>query len=618
MTAIATMALRRQTTLKAACLAATLMFGVQAPASAQGAGETAAEAAAPQETALSIPRPNAAPALAGMPQPLAPSDAVRLRRIFDYQARGEITAAIRETERLEDRRLMGHVLADRWLRGGHGHANPTAAELIAWINENPDNPDAPSIQALLQSKAPAAAVPSVSEGESLAQGDEDVPEERDNGARPWRRQASLDRAVRDRAYDGDVAGAMAAIAKGKAEPAYAAVLQGEVALALFHQGRDEEAWRLAADAAQRAPNEAHPSFVAGLAAWGLGRYDVAMRHFEASARADSGTPALRAAAAFWTARAAIHARQPRLYLPWMLQASQEPRTFYGLVARRLLGLAPGFAWEREVPGAAEAAALAETAGGWRALALLQIGQRDRAEAELRRLYSVARGNPGMLRAMLAVSTQSGMTELASQLATVVQDADGRPRDFARFPLPPLMPQGGYRIDPAVLYAIARQESNFNERAVSGAGARGLMQIMPATASYVLGDRSLRTSKGARRLNDPALSLELAQRYLLHLSSLDSVGDDLIRVLAAYNNGPGNLSRWLPGARHQGDPFLFIESIPVNETRAYVQRVLAYSWIYASRLGLPSPSLEALAAGGFPRFSATAGLETVMQAAGARR
>jgi soluble lytic murein transglycosylase-like protein len=88
-----------------------------------------------------------------------------------------------------------------------------------------------------------------------------------------------------------------------------------------------------------------------------------------------------------------------------------------------------------------------------------------------------------------------------------------------------------------------------------------------------------------------------------------VGGDLIRLLAAYNNGPGNLSRWQPAVRHRGDPFLFIESIPVTETRSFVQRVLSYSWIYAARLGLPAPSLDDLAAGRFPRF---AGVEDVAQ------
>ena len=88
--------------------------------------------------------------------------------------------------------------------------------------------------------------------------------------------------------------------------------------------------------------------------------------------------------------------------------------------------------------------------------------------------------------------------------------------------------------------------------------------------------------------------------------------ELIRVLAAYNAGPGNLQRWQPANRHRDDPFLFIEAIPYDETRAYVQRVLAYSWIYASRLGLPAPSLDALAAGAFPRFMETAEVEAMLR------
>jgi soluble lytic murein transglycosylase len=74
------------------------------------------------------------------------------------------------------------------------------------------------------------------------------------------------------------------------------------------------------------------------------------------------------------------------------------------------------------------------------------------------------------------------------------------------------------------------------------------------------------------------------------------------VLAAYNAGPGNLSKWLPAHGHRDDPFLFIEAIPIDETRDFVRRVLAFSWIYASRLGLPAPSLDELAAGSFPRFA----------------
>ncbi|MFC3123641.1 lytic transglycosylase domain-containing protein [Pseudoroseomonas globiformis] len=514
------------------------------------------------EEAMSVPRPSRH-GIAGLPQPLAASDAARLSRIFALQRQGDFDAAEVEARRLDDRRLIGHVQADRWRRAP---TPPSTPELHDWLTRHSDLPDAGAIHAMLSQRLPRnVPQPPVPTDDSLP--------------------ADIDMAPEDRA---------------PASASRDAVSRTEVAQTAFHQGRDEEAYRIAADVAKRNPTLAHPAYVAGLAAWGMGWQDRALTQFEAAARAENAAPALRAAAAFWTARAAIRTRRPQLYVPWMLQAAQEPRSFYGMIARRVLGLSPGFAWERDVAGAAESAALAETAAGWRALALLQIGERERAEQELRRLWPIAKGNPALLRAVLAVASQAGLTDLASQVAGLVQSADGRPRDFDRYPLPHLEPMSGFRVDPALLYGLALQESRFDPKAVSPAGARGLMQIMPATAAYIVGDPSL-NGAGIRRLHDPGFSLELAQRYLHHLTAREVVDGDLIRLLAAYNNGPGNVGRWAPNVRHQDDPFLFIESIPVGETRGFVQRVLTYSWIYASRLGLPSPSLDALAQGEFPRF-----------------
>ncbi|WP_318987476.1 lytic transglycosylase domain-containing protein [Falsiroseomonas ponticola] len=507
---------------------------------------------------------------------------------------------MREIERLDDRRLVGHVLADRWLRGHE----PPLPELLSWLTDYADHPDAPRIHAMLVRRAPRGmALPPAPAQEALADGAEVVPEEREPATRTITRNASLDRVVRDRAGNGDDAGALAAIARARVDAPYAALLRAEVAQAMLQAGRDQDAFRIASDAARNSAGTAFPGYIAGLAAWALDRPDVALAYLEHAARSEIASPAIRAGAAFWTARAAVRARRPQAYVPWMMQAAQEPRTFYGMVARRALGLPMGFAWEREIAGEGEAAAIAESAAGWRALALLQIGQRERAEAEMRALWPRVQGNAGVLRAMLLLASQAGMTDLAAQLAALSQTADGRPRDFARFPLPRLEPMLGFRVDPALLYALARQESNFDPRAVSPAGARGLLQIMPATASYVTGDNSLRGSN-VSRLHDPGFSLEVGQRYVHYLARSENVNGDLIRLLASYNAGPGNLGRWLPAIRHRDDPFLFIESIPVGETRQFVQRVLAYSWIYAARLGLPSPSLDALATGRFPQFQDT--------------
>lgn len=581
MPAIGAMARRaRPPAIGGLLLGAALLLGPPRPAEAQ-------QASTP--TATSLPRPSQPHA--GLPAVLPAPEAARLRRIFQALARGDLVTAEQDAERLEERRLLGHVTAEAWSRPGTPPPGPEA--LRAWLEAYRDHPEAPAMLERLAARLPddppaGAPMP----GAAPAPGEPPAP-----------RNPALERSLRERARQGDAEAALAQVGRLRGLPqAQSARLRGAVALGLFQAARDAEALRLAAEASDAAPGEAEVAFTAGLAAWGLGRWDTAGGHFARAARAETSDAGLRAAAAFWAARAAVRAHRPALHVPFLLQAAQEPRTFYGMVARRALGLPPGFAWTRDVLGQAEAAALAGTPGGWRALALLQIGQPARAEAELRLLWTRMAGDPTLARAIMAVAGQVGMPALAA-LAGPSRDTpgeDGRPRDFARYPLPALRPAGGFLVDPALLYGIALQESRFEIAAISPAGARGLMQIMPATASSVANDPALRDDD-AWRLHDPLLSMELGQRYLLMLARSEAIGGDLIRVLAAYNAGPGNLARWQPAQRHRDDPFLFIEAIPIEETRDYVRQVLAHAWAYSSRLGLPAPSLDALAAGRFPEF-----------------
>ena len=99
-----------------------------------------------------------------------------------------------------------------------------------------------------------------------------------------------------------------------------------------------------------------------------------------------------------------------------------------------------------------------------------------------------------------------------------------------------------------------------------------------------------------------MNLRLGQRYLNFLAATDAVGGDKIRLLASYNSGPTAMARWRAAIRDQGDPLLFIEAIPIDETRAFVPRVLAHTWLYAENLRLPAPSLDELAAGIWPRYA----------------
>ncbi|MDB5416299.1 MAG: transglycosylase [Rubritepida sp.] len=562
------------------CLGAGL-----APATAQRANE---------QTAPSQVRARSTPA--ALPQPLATADAARLRHAFEAQARGDFATAVRESERLDDRRLMGSLLADRYLRG-----EASIYELQAWLADFSDLPDAPAVHEALVGRLPrgASAPPPPSQPEIAA---EVLPEEREPAGPRLVRDAGLERTVQQRLVDNNLEGALTLIqARRGLSNAYLGQLKAEMSQTLFRLGRDADAWRMGQEALRLTPNNAFAAYQAGLAAWGAEQFEGAFAAFERAARNDKAPPTLRAAAAFWTARSAVRARRPAQYVPWMLQAAQEPRTFYGMIARRSLGLPPGLVWERDVANESHAQQLTETAGGWRALALLQVGQNARAEAELRLLQRRTRNNSQVTQGILTVAQSAGLTSLATQVASLASGDDGRARDIARFPLPTLLPSGGFRMDPSLLYALALQESRFDASAISPAGARGILQIMPATASYVANDPSLR-GEGIERLHDPGFGLEIGQRYIHYLARHEMVRSDLVRLLAAYNAGPGNLIRWLPATRHRSDPLLFIESIPINETRSFVSRVLTFSWIYANRLGLPTPSLDQIAGGNFPTFA----------------
>ena len=171
-----------------------------------------------------------------------------------------------------------------------------------------------------------------------------------------------------------------------------------------------------------------------------------------------------------------------------------------------------------------------------------------------------------------------------------------------YPIPGYKPQNGFRVDPALFYAVMRQESKFRPDAMSGAGARGLMQIMPATASRIAQDKTL-AGGNKDKLLDPSFNLTLAQNYLETLMATGEPRGNLFMLTTAYNGGPGNLSRWLDEINFKGDPFLFIESIPAPETRGYIERVLTNFWIYRSKLGQTSRSLDASAAGDWPVYEA---------------
>lgn len=343
-----------------------------------------------------------------------------------------------------------------------------------------------------------------------------------------------------------------------------------------------------------------------LTAFRKGQYAAAAKIFESVARAPKTSPWVVSAGAYWAARAHMMGRQPQKVTPWLEEAARHSRTFYGLIARETLGLAPDLDLRTPPLDSRDLAALVAIPGGKRAAALLQIGDAERAEQELAALGA---GAPAVSRAALALAGRANMPNLALRLGNAVAAGSGEGvyRDAAIYPVPGWRPPEGYEIDRALIFAVMRQESAFNIRARSPAGASGLMQLMPATASYMADGERFRGS-ARERLFEPETNISLGQRYIRYLLADSAVANNLVMLAVAYNGGPGNLAKWVRQTGNQSDPLLFIESIPARETRIFVERVLANLWIYRMRLGQPNDSLAAVAGGAWPMYAALDGLE----------
>ncbi len=306
------------------------------------------------------------------------------------------------------------------------------------------------------------------------------------------------------------------------------------------------------------------SWMAGLEAWRLGRVDRAKTLFESVANSSDQPTATIAAAAYWTGRAEQRLERPDLADRWYTAAAKYADTFYGLLARHRLGLDAYAAFDR---------------------ALFD---------ELDRRLAAVRGG-----------SRSAATGLAPgvELAGFDRPAPDAGIDLALYPLPRWRPRGGFSIDRALLFALMREESGFEPGVESDAGARGLMQLMPETARS-MAKRTGVTMHRENALADPELNLTLAQEYVALLLADEHIAGNLMVLPWAYNSGPAAALHWIaahPAAQH--DPLLFLESIPVTESRVFTQRVLANYWIYRHRLNQATPDLDALAAGQWPTYTA---------------
>jgi soluble lytic murein transglycosylase-like protein len=570
--------------------------------------------------------------------PISAKQSKIYEQIFNAQRYGRWEQADAQILKLEDKRLLGNVLYQRYM---HPSYTSNFDELKAWLASYGEYPSAYNIYKLANAKREGRPDEINQPGRNrvLAQVGEPYTyypkryvskigrtkiQAKQAGmftrviyklVRSGRSQEALDKLT-------SLDPSNSALAyMDKVEIDY---LKAEIASGFLYRGQIEEALELAKEVSARSGRIVPLApWIAGLALWEKQDFANAAPYFEKSGASPYASGWRASAGYYWAARAYSRTSDHKRVRASLEKASNHPRTFYGLIATKMLGKPFDFNWKNPQFIEEQEKLLSANPAGHRAIMLVAADQYELAENELMQLdYS---NTPGLRRAALSYAMHVGLPGLALRLGNMVPSGKGTYYDSALYPDVPWEPQKGFSLDPSLIYAVMRQESRFDHSAKSNSGALGLMQVMPKTASYVAKKNRYGHIVNHQSLHDPEINMMVGQDYLSYLMKGPAIQGDMISLLVAYNAGPGNLVKWRKRFEaniqaHKSavsesdnstfsDPLLFIETMPIQETRDYVAKVMSNYWIYRLRAGEELVSLTHIVKGQSPRYASFVGQET---------
>ena len=319
----------------------------------------------------------------------------------------------------------------------------------------------------------------------------------------------------------------------------------------------------------------------------------ALRHFLSLRRVATSSKSITLGE-YWLGRTALALGDQNSAIIHFHGAAKYPQYFYGQLARQALDPKPAHLDVTLSPLPTEAdiqSFLARDAV--RAIGIARATGNDWVTPQF--FLSLARKleNPAEVVLVAELAKATDKKQLALRLSRIAFNRDLPLGDYA-MPVG-VMPQFKSlvkeRIEPALLHALSRQESEFNAAAKSPVGAAGLMQLMPATARMVA--RQYKVPHSQDKLTNPVYNQQLGEAFLNDL--IESYGGSYFMSLAAYNAGGGRVAEWVKafGDPRTGeiDPVDWIERIPFTETREYVFKIMESLQLYRSRLAGPSQALQ---------------------------
>lgn len=533
---------------------------------------------------------------------LTDDDAARYAQIFLLQDKEKIETAKKVETKLTDKSLMNEVLYQRYTSKTY---HTRGAELKSWMDKYYDMPGAERLYKIANIKQATVRKPftphiitgkdyietAQSENWTVKKYSDATTKTIDKFKRAIRSGSSKTarNILEDKSF------------KTKISESDYGRLAGRLAFLYYTNGEYELAkkWGFVSSDA----NSEYGLWTMGLLYFKEQKYNESQKYFARILDLTQINNARKTEAAFWAGRAAdINGNRGDAKKYWKIAATY-PMSFYGALASTMLGDTPEYEFFDQDCSDEDIITLRENKYGKKALALLQVGRKDRAEQYLKYLVT-SKSSDKMLHAVNAVSSLYGLPRVSILVSGVMRDRGVLEINddiiySAQYPLPDWEPLGGWSIDRALLLAITKQESGFKTNAKSNAGANGVMQIMPSTAKRVARKNDVKMSD--IDMSNPEHNMFLGQQYIVDLLQHQLIQNNIIKMLVAYNAGMGNLVKF-EKSFSTSDPLLYVESFPAYETRNYIKRVMSNLWLYRARLNQPLTALKELSDGNWPYYN----------------
>ena len=540
---------------------------------------------------------------------LSEKDIHNYRQAFFFQEQCKWKSANSHILKIQNKLLLGHIYAQKFL-----HPNCYKSkylELYYWLKKYNDHPQAKRIYKLAIRRMPQGYKSPTKPSKPLGIEAETINIKKQASYKSTLKLSNNQKSEKRKL----IIGIKSRVNKGWPTGALQLLNQRDVKLLLdqveidqqkeliakgyFLANKNELAIQYASEALQNSAKYVpYAAWTAGLSSWRLEKYEDAAKYFSLFSISLKDDAWHQTSGSFWTARSYAKLGKYEDINFWLKRASNNPNSFYGMLALEILGVEEKIDWVEQKNLNENNSTLLKLPAGKRLQALIQVGFAEELEKEIVHLNSIL--NKEIAQESISIAENFDLAYTQLKIVNRLEQFGMDVPTHLYYPTTVWKPRDGFKLEKELLHAFMHQESMFNTKAKSKDGALGLMQVLPSTAKFITKSKDVKRNN-SNILKNPEINLEVGQEYLTYLLDLEVVSRNIIFLAAAYNGGPGNLQKWKKETNYLNDPLFFMESIPSRETRWFIEKILTKYWIYQNKNKKEMRSLKMLANGNDPLY-----------------